>query len=123
MTGERLFLLAVGTFSVLAGIAYLVAPVELAAATQTTLESSTAVIEVRGFYGGQMIGLGIFMLLGLQRAEFTRPALVLAAASLGGTGAGRVVGMVADGVAPGIMLALLGVELGCAAVALWLARR
>jgi hypothetical protein len=81
------------------------------------------VVEVRGFYGGQLVGLGVFVLLGVRRPAFAVPALFLVAASLGGTGLGRVVGIAASGETPPILLGALAIELGAAACALVLWKR
>jgi hypothetical protein len=123
MSAARVFLVAMGLPCVIIGMAYLVAPVSLAAFADLALPSPLAVIEVRGFYGGQLVGLGAFMLLGARRSAFTKPALLLVAAALGGTALGRVVGVVAAGVLPAPILLLFGVEAGCALAALVLSKR
>ena len=89
MTTVRAYLLAVGTFSVVVGLAYMIRPVEMAALADLELSSPTAIIDVQGFYGGQLAGLGAAILMGLWKPRFVVPALVLVAASLGGTAAGR----------------------------------
>ena len=115
--------MAMGFPCVLIGIAYLVAPVPLAAFGELALPTPLAVIEVRGFYGGQLVGLGAFMLLGVWHSAFTRPALVLVAAALGGTALGRVVGVLAAGSLPIPIVILFAVETGCAIAALLLFKR
>ena len=119
----KAFLLIVGSFFLLAGVAYLAAPVALTAFVQMPLGSPVAVIEVQGFYGGQMIGLGAFTLLGVFRPQFATAALILIAADLGGTAIGRAVGMVASGQFPAEMLALMLVESVSAVVSMALVRR
>jgi hypothetical protein len=114
----RIFLLVTGLSSVGIGVAYLVAPTALAALTDLHAQSPLAVVEVRGFYGGQLVGLGVLILLGASRSAFVAPALLLIAASLGGTAFGRVVGLVVSGTLPPIMLGLLGAELLATAAAL-----
>jgi hypothetical protein len=83
--------------------------------------SPLAVIEMRGFYGGQLVGLGGFVLLGARRPDFAAPALLLVAASLGGTALGRLVGVLASGSLPGMIVGALALELGgaVAALVLW----
>lgn len=118
MSPTRIFLLVTGLSSVGIGVAYLVAPTALAALTDLHAQSPLAVVEVRGFYGGQLVGLGVLILLGASRSAFVAPALLLIAASLGGTAFGRVVGLVVSGTLPPIMLGLLGAELLATAAAL-----
>ena len=119
----KAFLLVVGSFFLTVGVAYLVAPAALAALVQMSLVSPVAVIEVQGFYGGQMIGLGAFTLLGAFRPQFAAAALILVAADLGGTAIGRAVGMVASSQFPAEMLALMLVESVSAVVSIALVRR
>jgi len=123
MSPTRLFLCASGLLSVAIGLAYLVAPAAMAAVTQLDLASPTALIEIRGFYGGQLVGLGAFILLGAWRRAFAAPALLLLAATLGGTALGRVVGMLAAGSVPRVMLGLLAVEVAATLAALLLFAR
>src|SRR5262245_26764153 len=122
MTFLRWFLLAVGMFSVVAGLAYLIHPVEMAALANLELPSPLAVIEVQGFYGGQLLGLGVATLLGFWSPRFVAPALVLTAASLGGTAAGRLYGVLAGGTCPAPIAALFVLEAATASVAAFLLR-
>src|SRR5689334_10413578 len=64
MTVVRAYLLAVGVCSLALGLAYLARPVEMAALTEFTLPSPMAIIEIRAFYGGQLVSLGLMILLG-----------------------------------------------------------
>ena len=123
MTLVRVYLLAVGTFSVVVGLGFMIRPVEMAALADLELSSPTAVIDVQGFYGGQLVGLGAATLLGLWNSRFVVPALVLTAASLGGTAAGRLYGVVAGGTCPPLIAALLVLEMATASVAGVLLRR
>jgi hypothetical protein len=122
---ERVFLLATGLLFVAFGVAYLVAPVPMAALADLGVASPLAVIEMRGFYGGQLVGLGALVLLGARRSAFVAPALLLLLASLGGTALGRLVGVLASGSLPAIIAVALAMELAGAlgALALWRRRR
>ena len=62
MTFVRVYLLVVGTFSVVIGLAYMIRPVEMAAVADLELSSPTAIIDVQGFYGGPLVGPGAAML-------------------------------------------------------------
>jgi hypothetical protein len=123
MTIVRAFLLAAGLFSIVAGLAFMIAPVAAVGMVGLIPSTPTAVIDVQGFYGGQLIGLGMATLLGVLRSRFVFPALVLLAASLGGTAFGRVYGIVVSGVCPPLIGGLLALEAATAAVALLLLRR
>ena len=119
----RLYLLAAGIFSVVAGLAYIVRPVEMAELAELELTSATSIIEVQGFYGGQLVGMGLAMLLGVWERRFLVPALVLTTASLGGTAAGRVCGVIGAGTCPAPIAALFVLEAATAIVGGALLRR
>lgn len=123
MTLTRLYLLAVGVFSILAGAAYLIAPTEMARLMGMELPTLEAVIDVRGFYGGQLVGMGAVFLLGIRVKALVVPGLVLAAASLGGTALGRVYGVIVAGSCPLLIAGLIVLEAGSAIVAALLLRR
>jgi hypothetical protein len=61
------------------------------------LESATARTEIRGFYGGLEVGLGLFFFVSLLRVAWFRPALLAQAATLSGIALGRIVGIVVEG--------------------------
>lgn len=121
MSLTRLFLLATGLLSIGFGVAYLVAPVPMSALTGLDASTPLSAIEVRGFYGGQLVGLGAFILLGVGSARFVGPALLLVAASLGGTALGRIAGVLAAGSLPPIIVGALALEIAAtlAALLLW----
>jgi len=116
----RRFLLATGILYVLLGVAYLVAPVRMAALADLALPTAKAVIEIRGFYGGQLVGIGAFILLGAWRSSYASPALLLIALSLGGTAVGRLVGISSAGTLPPIIVGVLAIEITASVVALFL---
>jgi len=119
----RFFLLLVGLSFLLLGLAYLAAPVDLALLVGMSLTSVSAVIDVQGFYGGQMTGVGLVILLALRMPWLVVPALVMIAATLGGTAAGRAFGLLTGGECPPVMAGLLALEAGTAIVAVFLLRR
>lgn len=122
MTLVRAYLLAAGASSVVAGVAFLLRPVEMAALVGLTLSPPTGVIEVQGFYGGQMVGLGAAILLGVWRPRFVLPALMLLVASLGGTAVGRLYGIAVNGSCPPLIAGLLSLEAATAIAAVVLLR-
>lgn len=123
MSLTRLFLLATGLLSVAFGVAYLIAPIQMASLANLDPATPLAVIEVRGFYGGQLVGLGGFILLGVWRSAFVTSALLLIAASLGGTAIGRIIGVFASGSLPPIIIGALILELFATVAALLLLNR
>ncbi len=123
MSIVRSYLLAVGLLLVGFGMAYLVAPVPVTALTDLELRTAVARIEVRGFYGGQLVGLGVFVQLGVWRQRFVVPGLLLTALSLGGTALGRIVGALAAGSLPPVIVGALVLEVVGSAGALLLMDR
>jgi hypothetical protein len=110
MTMLRVYLLAVGGFSVVAGFGYLLRPIELAALAELSLPSPTAVLEVQGFYGGQLVAVGIAIILGLLDRRFVVPALFLAAVPVAGMAAGRLFGVLSGGGCPPTIAGLFAIE-------------
>ena len=117
MTFTRLFLLATGGFTLAAGLVFMVRPATVAALADLSLTSPLAVIEIQGFYGGQLAGAGIAILLALWSHRLVAPALVLLAATLGGTAVGRLYGVATTGVCPPIIAGFMALEAGTAIVA------
>ena len=115
--------MAAGGFSIVAGFAYMIQPVEMAALAGLALSTPAAVIEVQGFYGGQLVGLGAATLLGVWKPRFVIPALVLLAASLGGTALGRIYGIAASGSCTPLIAGFLLLEAATAIVAVILLKR
>lgn len=123
MSIVRAYLLAIGLLFVAFGAAYLIAPVPMAALAGLDPSTPLALIEVRGFYGGQLIGLGGFILLGVSKQGFVVPGLLLIALSLGGTAFGRMVGILAAGSLPPMIVAALILEVSGSGFALLLLNR
>lgn len=123
MTLTRFYLVAAGAFSIIAGAAYLLAPIEMARLIGMELPTAEAVIDVRGFYGGQLIGMGVVFLLGVRMPSLVVPGLVLATASLGGTALGRIYGIIVAGSCSPLIAGLIVLEAGSAIVAVLLLRR
>ena len=123
MSIVRGYLLGIGLLLVTFGVAYLITPVPMAALAGLDLPTSLALIEVRGFYGGQLIGLGGFVLVGVSKPRFVVPGLLLIALSLGGTALGRMVGILAAGTLPPMIVGALFLEIAGSCVALFLLNR
>lgn len=82
------------------------------------LGSSAARTEIRAMYGGLEVGLGVFFGISALRTSWLRPALFGQMTTLGGLAAGRIVGMVAEGVIDPSILLFTALELAGAALAL-----
>lgn len=123
MTLLKLFLISAGAFCVCAGLSYLIAPLDAAALTGMQLPTVDAVMDVQGFYGGQMLAIGLATLLALRLTWLVLPVLVMHATTLGGTAFGRVYGFIASGELSPLMGALLALEIVTALFALFLLRR
>ncbi len=123
MSAERVFLWVAGPLFLAIGAAYLVSPVAMAAVTELGVATATATIDVRGYYGGQLAGIGALVLLGAVRPAYAPAAFLVVASSLGGTGLGRLVGLAAADAAPPLMVSATILELASAVTALLLARR
>ena len=61
------------------------------------LLSPSARVEIRGFYGGMELGLGVFFALCAMRPSWYPVGLTAQALSLGGVVVGRLVGAIVDG--------------------------
>jgi hypothetical protein len=81
-----------------------------------SLPSPTARAEIRAFYGGLEIGLGLFFAAAAARPAWHRPALVAQAASLGGAALARIFSMTIDPPGHPLIRLLTALE-GTAAVA------
>ena len=123
MTVVRIYLLAVGGCSLALGLAYVIWPVEMAALTEFTLPSPLAIIEIRAFYGGQLVGVGLAILFGLWNRRFVIPALLFAVVPLAGVAAGRLYGVIAAGTLPPVAAGFLVLELATAGIGGVLVRR
>lgn len=67
--------------------------------------------ELSAVYGGLQLGLGIFFLVSAARARWVRAALAAQIAVFAGLAAGRVLGLITQGVRSGLLLLLLVLEL------------
>ena len=123
MSLARKFLLLVGAISFLAGAAYLAFPAWLGSMTGFEMATPISVIEVRGFYGGQMAGIGLLTVFCALRKSLTSAGLLVTIATLGGTAAGRLFGMVTSGSVPILMAGLLLAEVATTLLAAFLLAR
>jgi hypothetical protein len=107
------------------GIAFLIAPEATLAGAGMQLTGTGAVVELRAFYGGLEIGLGVWLVVAGFRDRPLRPALWLTLASNGGIGGSRLLGLALGGAWNPFFGYALPWELGFAALAagaLWFSR-
>lgn len=84
------------------GLAFLVAPVATLAAAGVQVGGPAAAAELRAFYGGLELALGMLLLAADLRGS-RRAGLVLCLASYGGIGAARLLGIALAGGATGFL--------------------
>jgi hypothetical protein len=107
------------------GIAFLLAPEATLAGAGMQLTGTGAVVELRAFYGGLEVGLGLWLLFAALREKLLRPGLWLTLASNGGIGGSRLLGLALGGAWNPFFGYALPWELGFAALAagaLWFSR-
>lgn len=97
MLFARIYLSAQALLLVGFGLAYLVRPQEMANLTGMLLMEPAAITDVRGYYGGLQIGVGVFLGLALLRQELLRPALTLLVLLYCAIALGRAAGLWLDG--------------------------
>lgn len=112
MTLARIYLLGMAGFSLLFGLAYLLAPISMVEPAGFGPLSGAATTDVRATYGGFQLGLGAF-LLWAAREEANHPsALLLIAFSLGAVFLSRLAGLGMDGELTGFHALGLAIESG-----------
>ncbi|HLD64925.1 MAG TPA: DUF4345 family protein [Pseudomonas sp.] len=79
------------------GLAYFIRPHEMSNLSGMLLMAPAAITDVRAYYGGLQIGLGVFLLLAMSRLELVRAALMLLVLVYAGLALGRLGGLWLDG--------------------------
>lgn len=97
------------------GIAFLIAPLQTLGATGIELQGSLAATELRAFYGGLEVGLGLLLIAAARHPVQLRAGLWLCAASYGGIGSARLLGIALAGSGTPFLWFALATELGLAA--------
>lgn len=88
----------------------LVAPQSLAQLLHFGLQTPGSVTEMRAFYGGLELGLCALMLVAVVNRTLVPGALLALVAAAGGIAVARVIGLVLDGSANGLLLGALAFE-------------
>lgn len=92
------------------GVWMLIAPQAVLAMIGISLQGPAALTEIRAFYGGLEIGLGLALCFGLLVPGWQRPGLALAALCYGTVALSRGLGMLVDGSGGGFLFGALAFE-------------
>jgi len=79
------------------GIAFLIAPEATLAGAGLQLSGTGAAVELRAFYGGLELGLGLWLVFAGANDKLLRPALWLTLASNAGIGCSRLLALALGG--------------------------
>ena len=113
----RLVLAAAALLFAAFGIAFVVAPHQLAALVDIPLTTSTATIDFMATYDGFEIGFAIFLVLCLRRPERVRLGLLASGCAVAGFAVTRAAALLALGGARPVMYGALAFETLCAGLA------
>lgn len=124
MRATPIFLLFQALALIGLGLAYAIEPQAMANLSGMLLLAQAAVTDVRAYYGGLQIGLGVFLLLACRQLDLQRGALLLLLLVYSALALVRLAGLWVDGGAQQTFnLSALLIELPSAALAGWLLRR
>lgn len=93
LTAARVLLAIMGATTLIMGCLYLVAPQELAAVSGLAITRPAAEAELRGYYGGLQLGMGVLFFTGVFAPRHMQAGLTAAAVLFTGNGLGRVLGI------------------------------
>ena len=100
------------------GTAFLLIPATMSTWVGFTVNTPTAMADVRATYGGCELGVGLFLAFCLLRRTWIDAALILQVMTLAGYATGRVLGIAGDGPQQAITYIAFAVEAGGVAIAL-----
>lgn len=107
------------------GVAFVVAPLQTMASAGIVLTGALEATELRAFYGGLEVALGVLVVACALTPARRRDGLILCLAIFAGIGLARLSGMLLSGADTGFLRFALGTELGLAALSalcLWRGR-
>lgn len=119
----RFYLLGFGVFTLIFGVAYLLAPAALTGPAGFGELSAPAMTDVRATYGGFQIGMGIFLVWAAGSEDRYGGALLLVALSIGAVFLSRLTGLAIDGQLNEFHASGLAIESILTAVTLFVLRR
>jgi hypothetical protein len=105
------------------GLAFLIAPLQTLASAGVEMSGALAAAELRAFYGGLELGLGLLMLAADRQARHRPYGLILVIGSFGAIGLARALAMALGSVSTPFMWFALGTELLFALLAVIALRR
>jgi hypothetical protein len=124
MNWTRIYLALQALALIALGLAYFSHPEEMSNLSGMLLMAPAAVTDVRAYYGGLQIGLGIYLLLACRLVELQRATLMLAVLLYSALALARIAGLWLDGgLQQTFNLIALLFECVSAALAFWLLRR
>lgn len=105
------------------GLWALARPLHFATLLGFELSNAQALTEMRAFYGGLELGLGLFFIVCALRVDLARAGLVLGVVSLSAVATTRLYGLIVDDSFSTLLVAVLGLELFGIAACLWALKR
>jgi hypothetical protein len=120
--GARALLALMGITTFGFGSAYLIVPRTMAALGGIAITRPAAEAELRGYYGGLQVGMGILFFSGLLRPAMARVGLWAAAILFAANGLGRLFGIVLAGAVDSFNASGVLFEFGFAGAAYYLLR-
>lgn len=110
MNFQKLVLIVSGVAWAGFGVFLFVYP-ETLSSVGVPVDSGLGRTEIRAFYGGLEIGLGVFLLWSQMRAERIHVGLMAALLTVGATGTGRLLGVALEGFeTSGLMWGFIAIE-------------
>jgi hypothetical protein len=97
MTFARIVLIIQALALIGLGLAYFVRPMEMTNLSGMLLMAPAAITDVRAYYGGLQIGLGVYLLMALSRVDQARAALTLLVLLYSALALARIGGLWLDG--------------------------
>lgn len=104
------------------GVMFIVDPLGTMSMAGLTLTGDLAATELRAFYGGLEIALGLLICIFASRRQRLADALLLSTISYGGIGSARLVGIAMAGSTTPFLTFALCIELGMALISILLHR-
>ncbi|MDH3292105.1 MAG: DUF4345 domain-containing protein [Gemmatimonadota bacterium] len=119
MTLEQGFLWVVAVGFAAIGVGFLSAPVAWARYIEILVPTPTARTDLRATYGGFVLAFGVFLGVSALWPDWTRAGLAAAGLALAGVAAGRLIGILVEGVASRLMYVFLFIEITGAVLAFY----
>ncbi len=119
----RVLLLAMGITTLGFGCAYMAQPLYWAGESGLAITRPAALGELRGYYAGLQIAMGVLFLAGLRSRVWADAGLRAAAVLFAGNGLGRILGCMSAGTIDSYNWSGIGFELVFSGGAIWVLRQ